>query len=112
MLNYNKNKNKFDFERIQLMRSKSEKYFGNISGNSELTPTPEKKVQNNNSQSDSGDDKKDLLVKNPNAANDLLLGENDELLRQLSQMEDQGSSQQDRDFRKYALGEISEIQQN
>ena len=59
MLNYNKNKKKFDFDRIQLMRSKSERFIYN-SSSSELTP--EKKVQQNNSQShQSGDDKTDLV---------------------------------------------------
>ena len=39
MLNYEENKNKYDFDRINLMRSKSEKFLNyNSSGSSELTP--------------------------------------------------------------------------
>lgn len=53
MLNYEKNKNKYNFERMNLMRSKSEQFLNNnSSGNTDLSP--DKKQQINSSKSDSG----------------------------------------------------------
>lgn len=111
-LDYQKNKNRYDFDRINLMRSKSEEFLNNSSGNSELTP--EQKPQGNSAHSASENNQINDISNKNRAHKGQIHGTGeiaiDDEIQRISQMEDLGSSQHDRDFRKYVLGEISEIQ--